>query len=353
MTQPAGSRADGVVFLQRVLIVAVVVVIGLLLWAWRHVLLLVFASILIAVGLDAMARMVTRLTPLNRPWALTLSVVAVMAAAAGSVWLFGAQIGAQASELVMRVPQAWEMIRSSVSATPLGADMITQVEGAVASRGAQGALGAIASLGGWTLLLANSALEAFLVVIGGVFFATDPGPYRNGLLVLFPKRLRTDVSSVLDNSGHALARWLLATLASIAVVAILSGVALWLLGVPAFLALALIAGLSQFLPMIGPLLASIPAMLLALTVSPLAPLWVAAAYFGISSFESNLLTPLIQKKAVSLQPALMLFAIIAMGLLFGPLGALLAIPLTVVVTTAVIRFYVNGALREHEKPPGG
>jgi predicted PurR-regulated permease PerM len=220
------------------------------------------------------------------------------------------------------------------------------------SGGAERALGFAASLSGWTLSFAGAGLNAFLVVIGGIFIAADPRPYRHGALILFPKQIRADVSDALDDSAKALARWLLATLVSMAAVAVLTGVALWLLGVPAFLALALIAGLSQFLPLIGPLFASFPAILLALTVSPLAPLWVAAAYFGISTFEANLLMPLIQKKAVSLQPALMLFAIIAMGMLLGPLGAFLAVPISVVVTILVVRFYVNGVLGESEKPPG-
>ncbi len=350
MMQPAASPGESV-FLRRVLVALAVVVLALVLWAWRHVLLLVFASVLIAVGLNALALAVAKRTPLNRPWALAASALVVVAVIAGAVWLFGAQVGAQVSELGTRIPEAWSDLRGRLSETAWGGEAIRQLQ-SNAAQGAQGALGALGRVGGWTLSFAGAALDALVVVIGAVFLMVSPKPYRNGLLILFPRSVRQEVAEALDNCGRALAKWLMGTLVSMTTVGVLVGITLWLLGVPAFLALALIAGLAQFLPLIGPLLAAIPAILLALTVGFDTALWVALAYFLVSQLEANLITPLIQKRAVSLEPALMLFAIIAAGLLLGPLGALFAVPLTVVVTIFVIRFYVNGALGERETPPG-
>jgi len=351
MTQAADSPT-GRSFVRRVLLVAVVGGLVLLAWALQHVLLLALASVLIAVGFNALAMSIATRIPLSRGWALALSIFMVVALIAGAIWLFGAQVGAQARELATEIPEAWDDLRALLSGTTWGSEALNQLQNGAASQGAQGALGALGRVGGWTLSFAGAALDAFLVVIGSIFLASDPMPYRNGLLILFPRRIRPEVAEALDDSGRALARWLLGTLVSMAVVAFLTGLVLWLLGVPAFLALGLIAGLSQFLPLIGPLLSSVPAMLLGLTVSPLTPVWVGLAYFTITTLEANFLTPMIQKKAISLQPALMLFAIIASGLLFGPLGALLALPLTVVIVVFVIRFYVNGALGENEMPPG-
>ena len=348
MSQPVRSPGRDNQFLQRVLLVAAVVVLALLAWTVRHVLLLAFASVLVAVGLDAMARGVSSRTPLSRGWALALSALFVVALIAGIVLLFGAQVGAQIGELITRIPEAWNDLRDLLSGTPWGANLISQMQDSVTSQGAEGALGALGRVGGWTLSLAGAALDAFLMVVGSIFLAADPRPYRKGLLLLFPGRMRSDVSEAMDEAGQALERWLLGTLVSMAAVSAMVGIALWLLDVPAFLALALIAGLSQFLPLIGPLLASVPAILLGLTVTPLTPIWVALSYFAITTFEANLLTPIIQKKAVSLQPALMLFAILAAGLLLGPLGALLAVPLTVVIVVFLNRFYVNGTQEEGE-----
>lgn len=339
-------------FVHRVLIVAAVAVLALLAWALQHVLLMAFASVLIAVGLNAMAMAVATRTPLSRGWALVLSILAVVALLAGAIWLFGAQVGAQVRELVTRVPEEWDDLRAMLRQTDWGSAALGQLENGDMLQGAQGAMGALGRVGGWTLTFAGAALDAFLVVIGSIFLAADPSPYRNGLLVLFPKAVHPDVEKALDDSGRALARWLLGTLASMVAVGVMSGIALWLLGVPSFLALALIAGLSQFLPLIGPLLSAVPAMLLGLTASSLTPVWVGLSYFGITTIEANFLTPLIQKQAVSLQPALMLFAVLGGGLLFGLLGALLALPLTVVIAVFVIRFYVNDTLGEDETPPG-
>lgn len=349
MAQPAtGSSGD---FVRRVLVVALVAVLVLLFWTWRQVFLLAFASILIAVGLNAMAMVIANRTPISRPWGLLLSALIVAAVIFGSLWLFGAQISAQASELTSRIPPAWERLRSIAGETPLGAEAISQIEDAAASGGVQSALGVAARLSGWTLSIVGAGMDVFVVVVGAIFLAVDPSPYRKGALILLPRGIRADAAEAMDNAGRAIARWLAATLVSMIFVGTAVGVVLWLLGVPAFLALALVAGLSQFVPLIGPLLAAVPAMLLALTVGPATPLWVGLAYFGISSVEANLLTPLIQKMAVSLQPAMILFAIIAMGVLFGPLGTLLAVPILVVATIIVVRFYVNGVLGENETPP--
>jgi predicted PurR-regulated permease PerM len=90
-----------------------------------------------------------------------------------------------------------------------------------------------------------------------------------------------------------------------------------------------------------------------MTVGPETALWKALIYLVASQVEANLIYPMIQKKAVDLPPALTLFSIIAFGLLFGPLGILFAVPLTVVASIFVIRLYVNNVLGEDIDIPGG
>jgi predicted PurR-regulated permease PerM len=179
MAQPAGSPPEGA-FARRVLLTAAVIVLLLLIWALHHVLLMAFASVLIAIGFNAMAMTVATHTPLSRGWSLVLSILAVVALIAGAFWLFGAQVGAQVRELVTRVPQAWEDLRALLEQTGWGTEALDQLQNGDALQGAQGAMGALGRLGGWTLSFAGAALDAFLVVIGGIFLAADPGPYRNG-----------------------------------------------------------------------------------------------------------------------------------------------------------------------------
>lgn len=332
-------------FAGRVLLVAGVVLLLLLLWMWRSVLLLVFASVLIAVGLHGLAKPISRRLRLRKSLALGLAGVVVLAALTGIGWLFGAQIGAQITELQTRLPQALEALRSWADTNPIGRQASQQLE---AANGNGGFMSVLARSLGWTLTFASAALDLLVVVVAGIFLAIDPDAYRNGFLKLVAPRFRGEAAGALDDCAHALRKWLLGTLISMTAVAVLVGVALFFLNVPAYLALALIAGLAQFVPLVGPLFAALPGVLLALTVGVDTALWTGLAYFAVSQIEANLLTPLIQKRAVSLPPALTLFAILAMGLLLGPLGVLFAVPLTVVIAILTVRLYVKRVLHESD-----
>jgi predicted PurR-regulated permease PerM len=120
-----------------------------------------------------------------------------------------------------------------------------------------------------------------------------------------------------------------------------STLGLTLLGVPAPVALGLIAGILVFIPFIGPILSAIPAMTLAFTVSPILAVWVALLYTGIQLLESNFLTPLVMREAVDLEPAVTILFQIAMGVLFGFLGLFLAVPLLAASQVLVRRLYVE------------
>lgn len=341
-TQSYSNRLDKA-FVQRTLFVAVVLIGALLLWAWRDVLMFAFAAVLIAIGLHGIADPLVERTRLRRNAALAVAALIVIGVLVGVFWLFGAQIQEQADYLTGRLPQAWQRFRETVSQTEGGRALIAELDrwpSTVASNGA------ITQVGGYTLSVVNALTTAFLVLFASAFFATSGDTYRRGLLMLFPRPARRALDAALCECASALKRWLGGTLISMAIVSIGVGAALWALGVPAFLALALIAGIAQFVPVVGPLLASAPGILLALTVSPQTALWAALAYFLISQLEGNLIYPMIQQRAVNLPPALVLLAIIAIGILLGPLGVLLATPMTVVASILITRLYVRGVLGE-------
>ena len=128
--------------------------------------------------------------------------------------------------------------------------------------------------------------------------------------------------------------------------------ALWLLGMPSAFVLGLLAGLLEFIPFAGPILSAVPAVLLALAVSPDLALWVALLYFGVQQFEGYILTPLVQQYAVDLPGVILLFSLIAFGVLFGTLGVILAAPLAVVTYVLVKRLYVIEALDTPTTIPG-
>lgn len=346
---PAKSWTSDTAILRRVLIVAAVIVLALLVWEWRRVFLLAFGSILIAVGLRGLAQYAANRTPIGPKVALAISAVVVLGILGGIGWLFGSQITAQISELDSRLPEAWESVRGFLSGSVIGETVLSQVEGM--SSGAPS--GTLSRIGEWTMSLADAGLDVIVVLFAAAFIAVDPQPYRNGFLKLFPSGLRGKLDESLEKCAVALMKWLQGTLISMVAIALMLGPALWFLGVPAFIPLALIAALAQFVPVIGPVIATVPGVLLALTVGPETALWTLGAYVATSQVEANLLYPIIQQKELSVPPALTLFAIIAMALLFGPLGGLFAVPLTVVALILVNDFYVAELLHDQPSQLGG
>ena len=136
------------------------------------------------------------------------------------------------------------------------------------------------------------------------------------------------------------------------VVGLLTGIGLWALGMPSALTLGLMAGVLEFIPFAGPILSAVPAVLLALAVSPDLALWVLLLYFAVQQFEGYVLTPLVQQYAVDLPGVVLLFSLLAFGALFGTLGVILAAPLTVVTYVLIKRLYVIETLHTPTPIPG-
>jgi predicted PurR-regulated permease PerM len=124
-------------------------------------------------------------------------------------------------------------------------------------------------------------------------------------------------------------------------VGVMTSTGLMLLGVPLALSLGILAGLCEFVPYLGPIVSSIPAILVAFTVGATPALEVAGLYLLVHALEGYVLVPIIQRRAVSLPPALALVAVVLFGIIFGPLGVIFAHPLMVAVIVLVRRLYIH------------
>lgn len=204
----------------------------------------------------------------------------------------------------------------------------------------------------WGMTLVDAATGLILIVIGGVFLAADPGLYRRGAVMLLPKRHHARIDDALLTCGGALRLWLVAELIAMAIVGVLAGLGTWAIGLPAPLALGLFAGLTEFVPVVGPILGAVPALLLALTQGSSAVLWTLLLFLAIQQLESNVITPLLQRRMVTIPPALLLFVVLALWLLFGALGVIFGAPLTVVGYVLVKKLYVRQTLGESTEVPG-
>lgn len=190
--------------------------------------------------------------------------------------------------------------------------------------------------------------NVLIVLVFGIYLAADPEVYLGGLARLFPKGRRARVREVLLAVGSTLRWWLIGKFLSMVVIGVLTAIGLWLLGVPMAVTLALIAALLTFIPNIGPILAVVPAALLALLQSPMQVVYVCLLYFGIQTFESYLLTPLVQRRTVSLPPGLTIFAQVLAAVLLGGLALALATPMAAALVVLVRMLYLEDVLGDRE-----
>ncbi|MFN3620947.1 AI-2E family transporter [Sphingorhabdus sp.] len=320
-------------------IVVAVIGVALLMVELSRLLLLVFASVTIASIFSVLAEMIRRKTGISQNIALSISVLSLILLFAGAFALFGTQIASEFTTLQKTLPTALKGFEVFLDRYGFGDPLRSLI-----SRGSSDASELISRAGGYAIAAGSGLGDFILVFVGAIFLASSPDVYRRGLLLLLPEKAEDSVGAALDDARNGLSGWMLGQAVSSLFVGALTWVGLMFLGVPASGGLAIIAGLLDIIPMIGPFIAGVPAVLLAFTVSPMTALWTLLLFIVIQQLQSYLILPMIQKRAVDLPPAVLLFALFAFGMLFGFLGILLAAPLTVVAFVAVRRIYVKDML---------
>lgn len=373
---------DDRTFVRRVLIVLLLLAIAAALVMSAQVLLLLFGAVLVAVLLRGLARQVKKLARMPDAAAVGL-VVLLLAGVAGLFFLvLGQQVSSQFSSLAKSLPASIDRVSESLEQTAWGRQILDRIgqlaplpgddnspapprpDGQQAPPEGQppappptpapeptgGGLdqqrvGQIVGLVGRTLMtLVNAVGDLALVLVGGIYLAFQPGLYRRGVESLVPKDMTGEVHKLLERSGSALWLWAMGQSLGMLAIGVLTTLGLWALGVPVPLALGLIAGVLEFIPIVGPILAAIPAVLLAFLQGPEVALYTILFYLALQQVEGNILMPIIQNKAVSLPPVVTLFALLVFGSLFGTTGVIFATPLAVLLMVWVQQAYVRDTL---------
>jgi predicted PurR-regulated permease PerM len=242
------------------------------------------------------------------------------------------------SEASVLLPKAFRLFTASVRSNPLGSRVVDEL-------GRLNAAQALPILKRLPLVAVSATVvigELLAVLVGGLYLAAQPALYRKGLLKLLPKGARDWTDGYLDEAGDALRKWLMAQLVAMVSVGLLVGLGMWIVGVPTPMALGLFAGLAEFVPVAGPIVSAIPALLLALLHGFDKALWTLGLFCLVQQFEGHVILPLTQRHFAALPPVVTLFAILGFAVVFGPLGVLLGVPLTVVVVVAVKRMRFKG-----------
>jgi predicted PurR-regulated permease PerM len=335
------------IFVRRVLIVLGLAAVFFLVWQLRILLLMLFGAIVVASIFRAVADLICKYTRLSNGISTALSIILVLGSLAALIAVFGAHVGSQVQSLRETLPAAWKALEQRMGDIGLSA----QLDKLVATVTSPGG-GSLSGFGRTLISIGGGLADLIVVIFAGIYLATQPNFYRMGAIKLVPPLRRKVAAEAMLESERALRLWLKGQAIAMVVVGLLTGLGLYALGMPSAFTLGLLAGVLEFIPFAGPIIAAVPAILLAMAVSPELALWVGLLYLAVQQFEGNLLTPLVQQYAVDLPGAVMLFALIGFGSLFGTLGVILAAPLAVVTMVLVKRLYVIETLDTPTPIPG-
>jgi predicted PurR-regulated permease PerM len=317
-----------------------------ILWQIRQVVLIIFAAIVLATALNKLARKIRHKFKLKRAISVLAAIGIFVTVLVGFFILIVPPFITQFQELtttkfpeILKSANQWQDNLQSYIPAPLIPylpdlnDLDRQVQPLVKS------------IAGQSLSLFSSSLGAIInllfMVILTIMLLAQPMAYRHVFIALFPSFYRRRVDGILSECEMSLGKWVGGALLSMVVVAVLSLIGLLVLGIPLALAQAILAGLLNFIPNIGPTMSVVIPMAIALMDEPWKAVAIFVIYLLIQQFESNLLTPYIMSQQVSLLPAITLIAQVFFTTFFGFLGLLLALPLTVVA-----KIWINAVLIE-------
>jgi len=336
---------DTIRFIRRIVAATFVVLLmicGFLLVGYTfQFFLLIFGAILFAVLLRAGTNFFKATLKVPDGVGLTLTTFIFIGLIVGIIVLLIPTVTVQVQEMRQNIPEAIENLKSEIGQYEWGRWVTDQLENGEdlidQDQLRDQAPGFFTS----TLGVVTDLLILFVI---GIFFAASPKLYQQGVVVLVSPKFRSRVEEVLNELYLVLKSWLLGKFLAMLFVGIFSAVGLMILDVPLAIALAFIAFLLDFIPTIGPIIASVPAILVAFLEGPMTALYVTILYFIISTIESYVIVPIIYKKTIAISPVITLASLVLFGILAGPLGIILATPLIAVIQVLIKELYIKDYL---------
>jgi len=309
-------------------------------WRASNMLLLAFGSVIGAIMFRSAGRAIERLGLRNHKIALGLGTLVVLALFGVIAYLLVVQFGAEISAMLGNLPATIASVERGLSTTKVGAAIVQATHAATGGAAIANRLGNLV-IGGGEILV-----NFFIVMVGAMFIAADPAPYKSAVVLLTPPPGRAAMEHAIGEVSAALRLWLKAKLlAMLAMTAIISG-ALWLAGLKSWAALGLLGGLSEFVPYVGPTVAMVPAIGLAAAAGGDLVWRTVVAYLFVRIVEAYALTPGLNRSVVKIPPALTLFVILGVGAVFGVYGVFFAGALLVVAFVGVRELYLRDTLGE-------
>jgi predicted PurR-regulated permease PerM len=323
--------------LQTVATVAATAILVAILWAAREALLLVYISALIAMGFSPIVGVLERVRGVPRWLAILVIYLAIVAVLVLVGLLIIPPLVAQAATLWAKIPTYFNEFQTYLIKHKLMLHRVT-LEEAVQS--------APTGTGGNAV---GTVLVAISSLIGGVFgFITililsfylliEAQSMFDALMRFAPAGRRADVATAARQAVIKVSAWLRAQLVLAGVMGVFATIGLYLLGVPYFYVIALIAAIGETIPIVGPIIGGITAVAVAITVSPQLALMVGVYFLVLHQLEANVLVPKIMERRVGVSPVVVMVALLIGGALWGLVGAILAIPTAAIISVIVSEF---------------
>jgi len=322
-----------------------------LIWYSAATLFLLFAGILFGVFLNAMTDLLARVISVGHTVRLVIVCVLFTALLSGVAVLGGATIAQQVTALSSTIRSQISNVRDFLEQHGVDTSFMTPNASADADKAGTTIevrprsspklpdAGALASgtgaIVGQTFRIVVGVFAGvgnfFVVIFLGLLLAAQPKLYHDGLLRFVPRPYLPQAAKLIDDIGETLRRWLLGQMATMSTLFILTWVGLSLIGIPGALVLGFLTGLLTFIPNVGAILAGCLIVLASLGSGLTAIVSAFALYCVVQFLEGNVLTPLIQRHAISIPPATLFAAQIFLGVLFGLWGLALALPVIAII----------------------
>ena len=335
----------------------------LIVWSLREIIILFFASIVIAMALCTITGKIRDLLHIPRWISLGIAIISIILISSILIVTIIPQFTSEFQELINQIPSAvsklWELLINiflDFSKIIYKDNIPNLVDRSLLSNqlsiipdGATLAAGVTDSITKLINLVSNVGIgifQLFFIITVALMITIQPNSYREVAILLVPSSYRRRARNIIFTCGNALSSWMTGVLLSSICVAILTSIGLYLLGIKLVIANALIAGLLNFIPNVGPTISTIFPLSVALLDTPWKSFAVLGLYIVIQNIESYVITPSIMHKQVKLLPGLTITAQFIFTILFGPIGLLLAIPMAVVIQVFVKEVIINDILEK-------
>ncbi|MBK8909569.1 MAG: AI-2E family transporter [Rhodospirillales bacterium] len=318
---------------------AIGITLALLLLSWAGpTIILIFAGILAGTVLHGAGSWLSRRMGIPSTWSLAIICAGVVVVIGLAGWWIGPHVGDQLTQLEEQLRSSWDSIRQRLEQSFLSSVMSGLTPSSIADQLGAAAGGLMSAAGAALSVVGGLVVIAFI----GLYTALAPSGYTAGLLWITPPARRDQVGDLLGAVAATLRWWFFARMMSMATVGVLTGLGLWLIGMPLFIALGIVAALCSFVPYLGPIVSAIPALLIGLAQSPTMGLYVLALYVAVQTAESYVITPQFVQRAISFPPAAVLIVQLLFGVFFGILGVAFASPISAAILTVMKKTFPDG-----------